>query len=47
MILICGNNELVVSLRFYGTAEWVSLVCKVEFSGEIRWEIYTGCSRGG
>lgn len=43
----CGNNELVISLRFYGTPEWICLVCKVEFRREIGRGIEKGCPRGG
>lgn len=43
----CGNNELVISLRFYGTPEWICLVCKVEFRREIGRGREKGCPRGG
>lgn len=34
---LCGNNELVIHLRFCGTPPWICLVCKVEFRRMIDW----------
>lgn len=40
---LCGNNELVIHLRFSGTPEWICQAYKVEFRKEVGWSIETWC----
>lgn len=46
-LVICGNNDLMIWMRFCGAPECTCLVCKVELRRDIRWEIQAGCPCGG